>query len=123
MQSNQKSNDVLALFDNAPLNRRYWAIFALMSAVFVFDFFDFPVVGYLLAAVAQEWHLTHGQSNGFSRRNRSAGWPPREGSPRPAPRWRGTSVWPSMALVGLSSLFLGIETHGKAMVLDHGAAH
>ena len=28
-----------------------------------------------------------------------------------------------MALVGLSFLFLGVETHGKAMVLDHGAAH
>jgi MFS transporter, putative metabolite:H+ symporter len=62
MQSNQTSNDLLALFDNAPLNRRYWTIFILMSAVFVFDFFDFLVVGYLLAAVAREWHLTYGQS-------------------------------------------------------------
>ncbi len=58
----QTSDDLLALFDNAPLNRRYWAIFILMSAVFVFDFFDFLVVGYLLAAVAREWHLTYGQS-------------------------------------------------------------
>jgi putative MFS transporter len=62
MQSNQTSNDLLALFDNAPLNRRYWTTFTLMSAVFVFDFFDFLVVGYLLAAVAREWHLTYGQS-------------------------------------------------------------
>ena len=62
MQSNQTSGDLLALFDNAPLNRRYWTIFILMSAVFVFDFFDFLVVGYLLAAVAREWHLTYGQS-------------------------------------------------------------
>jgi putative MFS transporter len=58
----QTSDDLLALFDNAPLNRRYWTTFALMSAVFVFDFFDFLVVGYLLAAVAREWHLTYGQS-------------------------------------------------------------
>ena len=58
----QTSEDLLALFDAAPLNRHYWAIFALMSAVFVFDFFDFLVVGYLLAAVASEWHLTYGQS-------------------------------------------------------------
>lgn len=58
----QSSEDLLALFDSAPLNRRYWAIFILMSAVFVFDFFDFLVVGYLLAAVNQEWHLTYGQS-------------------------------------------------------------
>lgn len=56
------SEDLLALFDSAPLNARYWVIFALMSAVFVFDFFDFLVVGYLLAAVAREWHLTYGQS-------------------------------------------------------------
>ena len=54
--------DFLTLFDNAPLNRRYWLTFALMSAVFMFDFFDFLVVGYLLAAVAREWHLTYGQS-------------------------------------------------------------
>ena len=56
------SDDLLALFDSAPLNRRYWVIFTLMAAVFVFDFFDFLVVGYLLAAVNQEWHLTYGQS-------------------------------------------------------------
>ena len=62
MQSHSTADDLLALFDSAPLNRRYWTIFILMSAVFVFDFFDFLVVGYLLAAVAQEWHLTYGQS-------------------------------------------------------------
>jgi putative MFS transporter len=56
------SEDLLGLFDSAPLNARYWMIFGLMSAVFVFDFFDFLVVGYLLAAVNQEWHLTYGQS-------------------------------------------------------------
>jgi putative MFS transporter len=28
-----------------------------------------------------------------------------------------------MSLVGLSFLFLGVETHGKAIVLDHGTAH
>jgi putative MFS transporter len=60
--SDQTSESLLAMFDEAPLNARYWAIFALMSAVFVFDFFDFLVVGYLLAAVAKEWHLTYGQS-------------------------------------------------------------
>jgi len=58
----QTSEDLLALFDSAPLNRRYWVAFALMSAVFVYDFFDFLVVGYLLAQVAREWHLTYGQS-------------------------------------------------------------
>jgi putative MFS transporter len=58
----QTSEDLLALFDSAPLNRRYWVTFILMSAVFVYDFFDFLVVGYLLAVVGPEWHLTYGQS-------------------------------------------------------------
>ena len=57
-----RPEDSLTLFDSAPLNRRYWVIFALMAAVLAFDFFDFVVVGYLLAAVAPEWHLTYGQS-------------------------------------------------------------
>jgi putative MFS transporter len=48
-------DDFLTLFDNAPLNRRYWTTFVLMSV------FDFLMVGYLLAAVAREWHLTYGQ--------------------------------------------------------------
>ncbi|MGH7088895.1 MAG: MFS transporter [Stellaceae bacterium] len=57
----QTSEDLLALFDSAPLNLRYWVTFVLMSAVFVFDFFDFLVVGYLLAAVRGAWHLTYGE--------------------------------------------------------------
>jgi len=59
---NDTAEDLLAFFDNAPLNSRYWTTFAVMSAVVMFDFFDFLVVGYLLAAVAREWHLTYGQS-------------------------------------------------------------
>lgn len=58
----QTSDDLLALFDRAPLNRRYWGSFALLSALFILEFFDFLVVGYLLAALAPEWHLTYGQS-------------------------------------------------------------
>jgi MFS transporter, putative metabolite:H+ symporter len=61
MQDNT-AEDLLAFFDNAQLNSRYWITFAVMSAVVMFDFFDFLVVGYLLAAVAREWHLTYGQS-------------------------------------------------------------
>lgn len=56
------SDDLLALFDDAPLNARYWLIRILMAAVFVFDFFAFLLVGYLLAAVGREWHLTYGKS-------------------------------------------------------------
>src|SRR5579884_220370 len=62
VMAEQTSESLLAMFDAAPLNRRYWMIFILMSAVFVFDFFDFLVVGYLLAAVNKEWQLTYGQA-------------------------------------------------------------
>jgi putative MFS transporter len=58
----QSSDDLLALFDGAPLNRRYWVTFALLSALFVLEFFDFLVVGYLLAQLGPQWHLTYGQS-------------------------------------------------------------
>jgi MFS transporter, putative metabolite:H+ symporter len=56
------ADDLLTLFDTAPLNRRYWIAFALLSALFVLEFFDFLVVGYLLAVLGPEWHLTYGQS-------------------------------------------------------------
>ena len=60
--SGQTSDELLALFDTAPLNRRYWVSFALLSALFVLEFFDFLVVGYLLAVLGPQWHLTYGQS-------------------------------------------------------------
>ena len=60
--SGQTSDQLLALFDTAPLNRRYWLSFALLSALFVLEFFDFLVVGYLLAVLGPQWHLTYGQS-------------------------------------------------------------
>src|SRR5207237_10874778 len=58
----QSSDDLLALFDAAPLNRRYWVSFVLLSALFVLEFFDFLIVGYLLAVLAPQCHLTYGQS-------------------------------------------------------------
>jgi putative MFS transporter len=58
----QTSDDLLALFDAAPLNRRYWVAFAIMSAIIVLEFFDFSVVAFLLAVVGPQWHLTYGQS-------------------------------------------------------------
>ena len=60
--ADETSDNLLALFDTAPLNRRYWVSFALLSALFVLEFFDFLVVGYLLAVLGPQWHLTYGQS-------------------------------------------------------------
>ena len=58
----QTSDELLALFDTAKLNARYWAIFVIMSAIIVLEFFDFGVVAFLLAVVGPAWHLTYGQS-------------------------------------------------------------
>ena len=56
------SDELLALFDTAQLNARYWAIFVIMSAIIVLEFFDFGIVAFLLAVVGPAWHLTYGQS-------------------------------------------------------------
>jgi len=61
MSVTQTSEDLLSLFDNAPLNRRYWVTFAIMSAVFVLDFFDFFLIAFVMSVIGREWHLTYGQ--------------------------------------------------------------
>lgn len=61
--SSRTSDDLLALFDRAPLNARYWASIGLLSAAAALDFFDFYVVGFLVAVLAPQWHLTYGQSS------------------------------------------------------------
>ena len=57
----QSSDDLLALFDNAPLNRRYWIIFAIMAGVAILDFFDFFLIAFVMSAIGKEWHMTYGQ--------------------------------------------------------------
>jgi putative MFS transporter len=54
------SDDLLSVIDQCPLNGRYWAVFALLSAVGVVDFFDFFSVGFLVAVIGPQWHLTYG---------------------------------------------------------------
>ncbi len=56
------SEDLLALFDGAPLNRRYWTSFALLASVYVLDFFDFFLIAVIQAAIGPQWHLTYGQA-------------------------------------------------------------
>src|SRR5271168_5032799 len=55
------SDDLLALFDTAPLNRRYWTSFALLSGVLVLDFFDFFLIAFVMSVIGPEWKLTYGQ--------------------------------------------------------------
>ena len=57
----QTSDDLMTLFDTAPLNPRYWVTFVIMSAVFVLDFFDFFLIAFVMSAIGPEWHLTYGQ--------------------------------------------------------------
>jgi putative MFS transporter len=61
LMAGQSSDDLLAMFDGAPLNRRYWITFAIMSAVFVLDFFDFFLIAFVMSVIGREWHLTYGQ--------------------------------------------------------------
>jgi len=62
MASAEASGGLMALFDRAPLDRRYWTIFGLLAAVYVFDFFDLSLIAFILAAIGRQWHLTYGQS-------------------------------------------------------------
>jgi putative MFS transporter len=58
----QSSDDLLAMFDRAPLNRRYWVSFGLLSGITVLDFFDFFLIAFILSKIGPEWKLTYGQS-------------------------------------------------------------
>ncbi len=58
----QTSDDLLAVFDRAPLNARYWTSFALLGGVYILDFFDFFLIAFILAVIGPSWHLTYGQS-------------------------------------------------------------
>src|SRR5579883_372807 len=60
--TSQSSESLLSHFDAAPLNRRYWVSFALLSAITVLDFFDFFLIAFILAVIGPQWHLTYGES-------------------------------------------------------------
>jgi len=55
------SEQLLALYDDAPLNARYWATFAIMCGVFLLDFFDFFLIAFVMSQIGPEWKLTYGQ--------------------------------------------------------------
>ena len=44
---------LISVFDRAPLNRRYWVTFWLLSIGASLDFFDFFIVGYLVPSSAR----------------------------------------------------------------------
>jgi MFS transporter, putative metabolite:H+ symporter len=57
------SEEMLGQLDRGRLDTRYWMLFGLLAAGGTLDFFDFFVVGYLVAVVGPQWHLTYGQSS------------------------------------------------------------
>jgi MFS transporter, putative metabolite:H+ symporter len=57
----QTAEDLLSMFDSARLTPRYWVSFAIMSGVFLLDFFDFFLIAFVMAVIGPQWHLTYGQ--------------------------------------------------------------
>ena len=58
-----RGEDLVTLYDRAPLNARYWLTIALCIFSSVFDYFDYYIVGFLVAVLAPQWHLTFGQTS------------------------------------------------------------
>jgi putative MFS transporter len=58
-----QGEDLVTLYDRAPLNARYWLTIALGIFSSVFDYFDYYIVGFLVAVLAPQWHLTFGQTS------------------------------------------------------------
>jgi MFS transporter, putative metabolite:H+ symporter len=61
LMAGRSSDDLLALYDDAPLNLRYWRTFAIMCGVFVLDFFDFFLIAFVMSKIGPAWHLTYGE--------------------------------------------------------------
>ena len=59
----QPEDDLVAIYDRAPLGPRYWISMALVVLTSVFDFFDFYIVGFLVAVLGPQWKLTFGQTS------------------------------------------------------------
>jgi putative MFS transporter len=56
-------DDLVAIYDKAPIGPRYWISMALAVLTSVFDFFDFYIVGFLVAVLGPQWKLTFGQTS------------------------------------------------------------
>jgi MFS transporter, putative metabolite:H+ symporter len=58
-----RGEDLVTLYDKAPLDARYWTTIALGISASVFDYFDYFIVSFLVAVLAPQWHLTFGQTS------------------------------------------------------------
>jgi hypothetical protein len=55
--------DLVTAYDGARLDARYWISIALGISTSVFDYFDYYLVGFLVAVLAPQWQLTFGQTS------------------------------------------------------------
>lgn len=55
--------DLVSIYDKAPLDLRYWVSMVLGVTASIFDFYDFFIVGFLVAVLSPQWHLTFGQTS------------------------------------------------------------
>ena len=55
--------DLVAVYDDARLDARYWISIALGISTSVFDYFDYYLVGFLVAVLGPQWQLTFGQTS------------------------------------------------------------
>jgi MFS transporter, putative metabolite:H+ symporter len=55
--------DLVTAYDGARLDARYWISIALGISTSVFDYFDYYIVGFLVAVLAPQWQLTFGQTS------------------------------------------------------------
>lgn len=58
----REEDDVLSWLDRQKLTSKYWQVFAGLGVVAALDFFDFYIVGFLMAHLSPIWNLTYGQS-------------------------------------------------------------
>lgn len=54
---------MLSFYDGRRPGGRYWGSFATLCAGWCLDFFDFYIVGFLVASLGPGWHLTYLQSS------------------------------------------------------------
>ncbi len=54
---------MLSALDSGKLTSRYWTAIGILALQFMFEYFDFFIVGFLVAVVAPQWHLTFGQTS------------------------------------------------------------
>lgn len=63
MFRNPQQGDLLSLYASTKPTRKYYWAFSVFCLGFTLDFFDFYLVGFLLAVLGPGWHLTYGQSS------------------------------------------------------------